>query len=441
MTAPSSRRAPRTLSPPAAGDRGGRQRHGPRAARGAAARAAVHDALGEPPAADGARARATPASGAWDPTAAWTMVMALAEACVDRLRGYGDPDAAGACRLCELVVDLYELGVELCDHEVESRARRLADCAAGLRRLRDLSSSTDLFAHACQELVGRGGFGRAVLSRVENDTWRPWTAHFSDGYEFESWFAGWVDQPIPFAAQAPETLTLTGHGPALVQDTERAAVHRPIIIESGRSTSYVVAPVLRGNEVVGLLHADHFPSPRRVDDFDREVLWSFAASFGHVFERLALMERLRAHRDLVRGILSVTAHSMDEICDAGIDILPEASVGAMARHALFPGAAVPGPRALEELTVREAEVFELMVAGAKNSAIAETLIITEETVKSHVKHILRKLGVANRSQAIAACLGTSQPPAAAGKGYAWTSAAGLARPRPSERRDARQPPG
>ncbi|CUU59789.1 GAF domain-containing protein [Parafrankia irregularis] len=433
MTAASSRRGARTLFPAATGDRSWRQREGTLAARVDSLRAAVHEALGEPRSGRSTRGRAAPASVAQDWTATWTMVSALAEACVEWLRCCGDPDAPGARRLCELVLNLHELGVELCEHELESRARRLADCATGLRRLRDLSSSTDLFTQACQELVGRCGFGRAVLSRVEHHTWRPWTAFFSNDHEFQSWFAEWIDQPIPLAAQAPETLLLAGHGPALVQDTESAAVHRPIIIESGRSTSYVVAPVMRGNEVVGLLHADHFPSPKRVDDFDREVLWSFAAGFGHVFERLALMERLRAHRDLVRGVLSTTARSMDEICEARIDLLPDASAGAMARDAPVPGSPAPGPRVLGKLTVREAEVFELMIAGATNSVIAERLIITEETVKSHVKHILRKLGVANRSQAIAASLGTS------GAGQAWRPAADSDRPRASERWDARQP--
>nr|WP_239005033.1 helix-turn-helix transcriptional regulator [Mycolicibacterium sp. CBMA 360] len=42
-----------------------------------------------------------------------------------------------------------------------------------------------------------------------------------------------------------------------------------------------------------------------------------------------------------------------------------------------------------------------MVTGASNQEIADQLVITEGTVKSHVKHILRKYGAANRAQAIA----------------------------------------
>jgi LuxR family maltose regulon positive regulatory protein len=56
---------------------------------------------------------------------------------------------------------------------------------------------------------------------------------------------------------------------------------------------------------------------------------------------------------------------------------------------------------LEPLTERELEVLRLLVAGLSNHAIAQELVITVGTVKSHVNHIYGKLGVQSRSQAIA----------------------------------------
>jgi DNA-binding NarL/FixJ family response regulator len=53
------------------------------------------------------------------------------------------------------------------------------------------------------------------------------------------------------------------------------------------------------------------------------------------------------------------------------------------------------------LTAREREVLELMASGATNGAIAAQLVISEGTVKSHVKRILRKLRVSNRAEAVA----------------------------------------
>jgi len=54
-----------------------------------------------------------------------------------------------------------------------------------------------------------------------------------------------------------------------------------------------------------------------------------------------------------------------------------------------------------ELTEREIEVLRLLAQGASNPQIAEELVITVNTVKSHISHILAKLQVDNRTQAAA----------------------------------------
>ena len=54
---------------------------------------------------------------------------------------------------------------------------------------------------------------------------------------------------------------------------------------------------------------------------------------------------------------------------------------------------------IDELTPREVEVLEQVVTGATNKEIAETLHITENTVKIHLRNILEKLHVQNRIQA------------------------------------------
>jgi len=55
----------------------------------------------------------------------------------------------------------------------------------------------------------------------------------------------------------------------------------------------------------------------------------------------------------------------------------------------------------EALTGREVEVLGQVAGGNRNRDIAEKLFITDETVKVHVKHIMEKLGAADRTQAVA----------------------------------------
>jgi DNA-binding NarL/FixJ family response regulator len=62
--------------------------------------------------------------------------------------------------------------------------------------------------------------------------------------------------------------------------------------------------------------------------------------------------------------------------------------------------AAPAPEALDELTPRELEVFRLVAQGKSNAEIAAELFIGETTVKTHVTHLMMKLGVRDRVQAV-----------------------------------------
>ena len=99
--------------------------------------------------------------------------------------------------------------------------------------------------------------------------------------------------------------------------------------------------------------------------------------------------------ELVRQLELV--HHGEMAIDAGLAARAVDTAARMQRDEFWPGAR-------QGLTQRESEILSLVVAGLSNRGIATKLIIGDETVKSHLRSIYRKLGVGDRTGAVATAL-------------------------------------
>jgi DNA-binding CsgD family transcriptional regulator len=312
----------------------------------------------------------------------------------------------GGSRLVVLATNLVELqGLhhELREQHTGQRLRALTSVHDALARLRRIDTTAQLIERCPQEVCEGCGFERAVISRVVNAEWFISNAHYSHDPQ-------WARDFVEFSqSQAHprldhmilETEMIRRRAPALVPDATMDPRSYKPLVDHAQVRSYVAAPIMPAGRVIGFLHADYRYTRRAVDVLDRDVLWAFAEGFGHAFERAVLRERLQAQRVEIRRMMRATEEIIDDLCTAEIQLgaVSESESAAVVRT----GASIfsaPQSRLDSLLTKREVEVLSLMSQGATNAGIADDLVISEGTVKSHVKHILRKLRASNRAEAV-----------------------------------------
>jgi DNA-binding NarL/FixJ family response regulator len=144
---------------------------------------------------------------------------------------------------------------------------------------------------------------------------------------------------------------------------------------------------------------DGLAATRRITSIDRNAKILILTTFDldeYVYEALragasGFLLKDRPPEELVAAVRTIAAG------DALLS--PSVTKRLIAEFAARPEP-LPSPDGLGELTDREREVLLLLAQGASNAEIGSRLFVAETTVKTHVAHVLRKLGIRDRAQAV-----------------------------------------
>ena len=303
--------------------------------------------------------------------------------------------------LVQLLVDITRERRRLGVHDAQQRERAELAIGVAVGRLHGLESSRAMSRQAPAELREACGFTRVMISSARGSRWMPDTMRPTDhGDPNAAEFARFAqsDNEIPLANLLPETHMVRHRVPVIVSDSSPHA-YKPLV-KVTRTTSYVAAPIVTTQRVIGFFHADRIGQRGNVTPGDRDNIALFAAEFAVLFERAVLAERVEQQRALWTADLSAIAAGFDELT---LRLSPAA--------ALHPGDefdpsrhdAEAGRRG-RKLTERERQVMRLVAGGATNQAIAQELVLSVDTVKTHVKNIMGKLHATSRAGAVAGYL-------------------------------------
>ena len=279
---------------------------------------------------------------------------------------------------------------------------KLEQVQRALATLRAPATAGTVMDRGLRALCEHCGFSRAVLFRVAGSELVGEAIHFRERPE---WAAELLLEtrrtPIPLHHMVLETEMLRRRTAALVphpQEDPRAFTPLTTAFET---RSYAAAPIMPDGHVVAFVHADRFFEEEDVDEADRLVLAAFAEGYGLALHRAVLVDRLAHQRQELKRLLAGAGEVTDAMGDLHAVIArADEDLHASLRSAGGHGGLPVDERLASLLTPRELEVLELIASGATNAMIARQLIVSDQTAKTHVSHVLRKLRATNRAEAV-----------------------------------------
>jgi DNA-binding NarL/FixJ family response regulator len=264
----------------------------------------------------------------------------------------------------------------------------LIDLAKASRRLRQVGRTSTMLTVGCEEAAAVSGLERTVISGVTD---RPQRLTVSATHGVDDLETGRDDQVYglsraELAAMASATPIMVRTPPTPAEPTVGSLLGHP----------HVVTPIVHAEKVIGLLHAAHGDG-RTIDEAAVAGLSAFASMLSALWYCAAIESSWRDH--LVALQQSVT-ENLERLTVGPDDDLGTLDTGGARVKDRDPHNRRDDQLEGRSLTPRERVVLEHVLEGAGNREIAEELVLTVETVKSHVKRILRKLGATNRAELI-----------------------------------------
>ena len=304
----------------------------------------------------------------------------------------------------DLLISVLRLQCELLDDELSRRVRWLTEIRNALGDLRGLSPREMI--HAAPVVLSRGfGFARTMISTVRRSMWLPQHLHIeNEGDDPQSRrLREYLTGAQIHLANAPlEAKLIRNRRGLLVPYPKQGKRMRTEIFDVSGCSGYVAAPITVQDRAIGLLHADR-PEPDGIVTMDHlDQLEAFAECLAVAFESAVLEEKAAQQHGAVGNLCGHVEELIGRSNDPAWWPLPAGTPGQ--RHdAYSPG----DQRAVPSLTERERQIMSHVAAGATNSEIARCLVISEGTVKSHLKHIARKLNTSSRAAAVAVYAGVA----------------------------------
>jgi DNA-binding CsgD family transcriptional regulator len=309
-------------------------------------------------------------------------------------------DSAKGGDMLRLLIDIADEGLSQEKHDVAQRQQADVAIRSALSRLRELDSSAEMSRRAPAELRDACGFTRVMISSARGSRWLPDTMRRSDHADPDAAeFARFArdGNEIPLAHLMPETEMMRHRVPVIVPESGAHAY--PALMEVTKSTSYVAAPVVTTRRVIGFFHADRFGQSKDVTQGDLDSIAMFASEFGVLFEHAALHDRARQQRANWTAALLATIDGPDprKATLRPPTLSDDARPGADPRDEIDWRAEIHR----HALTERERQVLDLLATGATNRLIAQELVLSVDTVKTHIKNIMNKLHATSRADAVA----------------------------------------